>query len=219
MARPRVHEVAKELGLTSKEVLAHLASIGEPVKSHSSTIDEELADRVRTELGNGAAPPPKKAAAKKGTPARAEVKPKTRPETKPKGRRSKAEERPPQPTPEPVPEPAPQPEPPIEPTTPVAEEVAEPAAEAETSEARAPTGPVRVHRGITVKDLAEKIDVAPAEIVKILLGVGEMVTVTQSMSDEAVVIVADELGAAVEVVDPDEAEADEAAALAVAEDN
>ena len=40
MAKPRVHEVAKELGLTSKDVLAHLEKIGEPVKSHSSTIDE-----------------------------------------------------------------------------------------------------------------------------------------------------------------------------------
>ncbi|MGH2819635.1 MAG: translation initiation factor IF-2 N-terminal domain-containing protein, partial [Actinomycetota bacterium] len=40
MARPRVHEVAKELGLSSKEVLAHLEKIGEPVKSHSSSIEE-----------------------------------------------------------------------------------------------------------------------------------------------------------------------------------
>jgi translation initiation factor IF-2 len=54
MARPRVHEVAKELGLTSKEVLAHLEEIGNPVKSHASTIDEALAERVRNELGNGA---------------------------------------------------------------------------------------------------------------------------------------------------------------------
>ncbi|MDQ4124803.1 MAG: translation initiation factor IF-2 N-terminal domain-containing protein, partial [Actinomycetota bacterium] len=56
MAKPRVHEVAKELGLTSKEVLAHLDQIGQPAKSHSSSIDEDLAARLRTELGNGAAP-------------------------------------------------------------------------------------------------------------------------------------------------------------------
>ena len=35
MAKQRVHEVAKELGLTSKQVLAHLEAIGSPVKSHS----------------------------------------------------------------------------------------------------------------------------------------------------------------------------------------
>ncbi|MGH2778227.1 MAG: translation initiation factor IF-2 N-terminal domain-containing protein, partial [Actinomycetota bacterium] len=68
MAKPRVHEVAKELGLTSKEVLAHLSKIGQPVKSHSSSIEESLAERVRSELGNGAKteaaepkPAPKKA--------------------------------------------------------------------------------------------------------------------------------------------------------------
>ena len=55
MARPRVHEVAKELGMSSKDVLAHLDKIGQPVKSHSSTIDESLAARVRQELGNGSA--------------------------------------------------------------------------------------------------------------------------------------------------------------------
>ncbi|MGH2787997.1 MAG: translation initiation factor IF-2 [Actinomycetota bacterium] len=216
MAKPRVHEVAKELGLTSKEVLAHLEKIGEPVKSHSSTIDEELAERVRTELGNGAAPETVKKTAKPSA---------KKPKAKPK--QPKPKERPPQPSPEPVPEPTPKPEgtapaaagiaataggavPPIEATG--EPEVAAP-------EAEVPPRQVRVHRGITVKDFAEVIDVAPAEIVKILLGVGEMVTVTQSMSDEAVVIVADELGAQVEVVDPDQAEADEAAALAAGEDD
>ncbi|MEA2485462.1 MAG: translation initiation factor, partial [Actinomycetota bacterium] len=58
MAKPRVHEVAKELGVTSKEVLAHLEKIGEPAKSHSSSVDEAVAARVRAELGNGAAPAP-----------------------------------------------------------------------------------------------------------------------------------------------------------------
>src|SRR5918999_1301944 len=93
MARPRVHEVAKELGLTSKEVLAHLEKIGHPAKSHSSAIDEAIADRLRTDLGNGAAPAateapapaPKKAAANP-KPAPAPAKPKAAsapPKTKP----------------------------------------------------------------------------------------------------------------------------------------
>ncbi|MDQ3941338.1 MAG: translation initiation factor IF-2 N-terminal domain-containing protein, partial [Actinomycetota bacterium] len=65
MAKPRVHELAKELGLTSKEVLAHLAKIGQEAKSHASTVEESVADRVRTDLGNGAAPKPKVAKGKK----------------------------------------------------------------------------------------------------------------------------------------------------------
>ena len=44
---PRVHEVAKELGVTSKEVLARLEDLGEPRTSHASSIDDALADQVR----------------------------------------------------------------------------------------------------------------------------------------------------------------------------
>ena len=44
---PRVHEVAKELGVTSKEVLACLEQLGEPRTSHSSSVDDELAGRVK----------------------------------------------------------------------------------------------------------------------------------------------------------------------------
>lgn len=52
---PRIHEVAKEVGVSSREVLDRLESWGTPAKSHSSTIDESTADRLRSELGNGAA--------------------------------------------------------------------------------------------------------------------------------------------------------------------
>jgi translation initiation factor IF-2 len=182
MAKPRVHEVAKELGLTSKQVLAHLEAIGNPVKSHSSTIDEALAERVRSELGNGAPADPVEVAAPPTQPAAA--------------------------TPEvaaPVPaEPAAPAEPEAVPAEPVVEE-------------EAPTT-IRAHRGVTVKDFAEKLGVSPAEIVKLLLGAGEMVTVTQSMSDEAVILVADELGARVEIVEPGQEEADEEEPLGAAED-
>jgi translation initiation factor IF-2 len=179
MAKPRVHEVAKELGLSSKEVLAHLEQIGRPAKSHSSSIDEELAARVRTELGNGAAP----AEAVPETPPAVEAPPPAAAEPEPVA------------TPEPVAAPEP---------------VAEPEPEPEPEEPAAGAGAIRVHRGITVKDFAETLDRSPAEIVKVLLGMGEMVTVTQSMSDEAVLLVADELGATVTVIDPtqEEAEAD-----------
>jgi translation initiation factor IF-2 len=175
MAKPRVHEVAKELGLTSKEVLAHLEAIGNPVKSHSSTIDEALADRVRNELGDGAAAEPVAA------PAEA-----------PEAPAAVAEPPPEVVEPPPAPEPAP---------------------------AEAAPAAVRVHRGITVKDFADKLGVSPAEIVKLLLGAGEMVTVTQSMSDEAVVLVADELGAQVEIVEPGREEAEEEEPAAAADED
>jgi translation initiation factor IF-2 len=185
-------------------VLAHLEKIGNPVKSHSSTIDESVADRVRSELGNGAAAP---AAAK----PKAEKKP-----AKAKAKEAPTAKEPAKEAPKAVtatPEPAPVAEaaPAETPPAPVAE-VAAPAAAAEPEPIEEiATGTVRVHRGITVKDFADKVERSPAEIVKMLIGLGEMVTVTQSMSDEAVELLADELGVDIKVIDPAEEEAAEAA--------
>ncbi|MFM9226590.1 MAG: translation initiation factor IF-2 N-terminal domain-containing protein [Actinomycetota bacterium] len=43
----RVSELAKELGLTNKEALDLSMSMGVPVKTISSTMEEAQADRVR----------------------------------------------------------------------------------------------------------------------------------------------------------------------------
>ena len=43
----RVHELAKELGLTNKEALDLCIDLGIGVKSHSSSIEDAQADRVR----------------------------------------------------------------------------------------------------------------------------------------------------------------------------
>src|SRR5438105_12055766 len=45
--KARVHELAKELGITSKEVLAKLKEQGEFVKSASSTVEAPVARRLR----------------------------------------------------------------------------------------------------------------------------------------------------------------------------
>src|SRR6516164_605182 len=49
----RVHEIAKERGLQTKEVLALLNAAGVQAKSASSSVDEATAQRV---LGNGDTP-------------------------------------------------------------------------------------------------------------------------------------------------------------------
>ena len=51
--KARVHELAKELGVTSKEVLARLSEQGEFVKSASSTVEAPVARRLREALGGG----------------------------------------------------------------------------------------------------------------------------------------------------------------------
>ncbi|WP_415677209.1 translation initiation factor IF-2 N-terminal domain-containing protein, partial [Tsukamurella hominis] len=71
--KARVHELAKELGVTSKEVLARLSEQGEFVKSASSTVEAPVARRLRESYGpksdGGAKPGP--APAKKPGPAAA----------------------------------------------------------------------------------------------------------------------------------------------------
>ena len=57
-----------------------------------------------------------------------------------------------------------------------------------------PTGPVTVESGVTVKDLSQALGVPMPEIIKILMGLGQMRTATQSLSDEEVELIAAEVG-------------------------
>jgi translation initiation factor IF-2 len=66
--KARVHELAKELGVTSKEVLARLGEQGEFVKSASSTVEAPVARRLRESFG-GSKPAPEKAAGNGATAA------------------------------------------------------------------------------------------------------------------------------------------------------
>src|SRR5947209_10485956 len=87
----RVYELARELGLTNKEALDLCIELGIGVKSHSSSIEDAQADRVRRKadrdgLRRDVQPEepekPKKAGAKKtvaAEPAPAEVEPEPAP--------------------------------------------------------------------------------------------------------------------------------------------
>src|SRR5918999_785046 len=56
-----------------------------------------------------------------------------------------------------------------------------------------PSGPVAVESGVTVKDLSQALGVPMGELIKILMGLGQMRTATQSLSDEEVEVIAAEL--------------------------
>ncbi|HMR49274.1 MAG TPA: translation initiation factor IF-2 [Arachnia sp.] len=56
MAKPRVHEIAKELGITSKELLAKLGEMGEYVRGASSTLEAPVVRRVRDAYSPGGKP-------------------------------------------------------------------------------------------------------------------------------------------------------------------
>ena len=47
----RVHELAKEFGMTSKELLEHLAQMKIPAKNHASTLHDAYVDKIRKNLG------------------------------------------------------------------------------------------------------------------------------------------------------------------------
>ena len=62
MAKLRVHELAKELGITSKELMGHLKEAGEFVKSSSSSLEPPVVRQMREKFA--ATPKTKKADAK-----------------------------------------------------------------------------------------------------------------------------------------------------------
>jgi translation initiation factor IF-2 len=176
----RVHELAKELGVTSKELLAALEQMGATGRSASSSVPEELLPRLRA---SGGKPSPA------ARPREVLEPPPTPP--KPRPRKAAAPAEPalaeaPAPEPEPAPAPAPEKVAPLRP-------------------APEPSLPVlQVARGATPQQIAEKLDRAPAEIVKILFMAGDMATATTSLSDEAISLVADELGYRAEIVGVEE---------------
>jgi translation initiation factor IF-2 len=59
-----------------------------------------------------------------------------------------------------------------------------------------------VPRGITIQELAPKFNRTSADLVRILFDAGEMVTGTQSLADEMIELIAQELGAEILLVEP-----------------
>jgi translation initiation factor IF-2 len=57
-----------------------------------------------------------------------------------------------------------------------------------------PTGPVTVPSGVTVRDISQALGIPAAQIIKFMMGLGEMVQITQSLTDDAVQLIAAEVG-------------------------
>jgi translation initiation factor IF-2 len=69
-------------------------------------------------------------------------------------------------------------------------------------DAPVPEGEIVVPRGITIQELAPKLNRTSADLVRILFDAGEMVTGTQSLADEMVELIGETLGAEVLLVEP-----------------
>jgi translation initiation factor IF-2 len=59
---------------------------------------------------------------------------------------------------------------------------------------------VKVNSGATVREVAESLGLAPAEVIKKLMMMGEMATLTQTLTDDSVKAIADEYDRKVEIV-------------------
>src|SRR5512132_384248 len=70
----------------------------------------------------------------------------------------------------------------------------------------APSGPAVVNSGTTVKELSAALGVPVPQIIKIMLDVGEMVTITQSLGDDAIELIATQLEREIEIKHADEEE-------------
>ncbi len=248
----RVHEIAKERGVPTKEILAQLKAAGIEVKAANSSVDEQVALRA---LGNGGqASGSDGAAAKAPTPQPAAAKPKAAPaaeQRKPAAPAPAAS--PPAPAPSGQAQPGPAPSqsrlehkrptrdslqgerapgiaggrrrvvidsqasrraagggPPQSNQPPrrqrrgrrrrgVYDEEAE-SRPAASRTALAEPDAIQINSGSTVKDVAEYLDVAVPEVMKKLMALGELKTLTQTLSDEAIQVLASELGKDVQIV-------------------
>ncbi|MGH2572819.1 MAG: translation initiation factor IF-2 [Actinomycetota bacterium] len=178
----RIHELAKELGVTSRDILTSLQEMGYEGRTASSTVPEEAVPRIRAAGGKVKPGIKPRAATAEPLPVR------------------RAREAPP-------PEQGRGGDGQVDTAAAVAvipaEAVEEEAAEPQPAPEAGPPA-VRVPRGATPQELAEKVGASPADIVKLLFSAGEMASVTQSLSDEAIQLVAGELGYTVEIVRPEE---------------
>ncbi|HVF02883.1 MAG TPA: translation initiation factor IF-2 [Rubrobacteraceae bacterium] len=195
----RVYEIARELSLNTKDVIDRLNDAGVQVKNHFAAVEEPVFERV---FGDGQTAEAAVSVATDGvTNGRTEA-----PAEAPKGAKggrkrrrvvidASATNRAPRPTA-------------VE--TPQKEAV--PKVVAATSEAKQEElSVVRVEPGATVKDLADAMGVAPTQIIKVLMGLGEMKTMTQTLSIEEVELISEEMGVEVEVAAVEELDIDPAA--------
>jgi translation initiation factor IF-2 len=199
VAKKRVHEIAKAQGLSSKELLAALKKAGIEAKAAASSVEE--ADALKA-LGDGnsatATKPKPKAEPKAETPpAPAAAKPAAAKKSagSAKKRRvvidSQAARRDQMGGP-----------PPQRPPRRRGGRRRRPLLEEPPVKTEAPAEPeaTRVNSGATVREVAELLGLGSAEVIKKLMTMGEMATLTQTLTDESIKAIADEYDRKIEIV-------------------
>jgi len=204
----RVYEIAREKSLDSKEVIKRLREAGVEVNHHSATIEDPVYERVFGDGQNGQpnaeATPTEPAGAtvedaQNGRPEASAVSTPRAPveqqepvtEARRSGRKRRRVVIDASATNRGASRTAATPA--VAREEPKAAPVEEPVGETANRTA------VRIEPGATVKDLADALGVAPAQVVKVLFSLGEMKTVTQTLSTDEIELVAAEMGVEVEI--------------------
>jgi translation initiation factor IF-2 len=190
----RVYELARKLGISSKELVHELTKQGIDVKSHMSSIDEETAELVLSLLK--AAPT---SADEAPSPAVATAEPTHA--TSSASPSAIAEVTAPPPTDLTVPTRPVEPLPPADLTQPTTTPL-ETAPAVKTT----PDKHLRLGEVITVKELAEKMDARPADVIKVLMKMGVMATINAVIDVEKAAALAQTFGYSVEVAAADAAD-------------
>jgi translation initiation factor IF-2 len=207
----RVHELAKELGVASKDLLAALKEMGVDGLTASSSVPDQAVPRLRASGGKAVPEAKLREAVEEPLPKRrpkkvaeiAAVTPEKRADAKTTTAEGKADEAV-------ASQPAGNGAPAAAKTTPAAP--AAPSGRAPSAPAPAPVPgraappTLKLTRGATAQEIADKTNRSAAEVVKILISAGEMVTATQSLSDDAILLIATELGYEAEIVGIEEEE-------------
>src|SRR5918996_259469 len=190
MAKKRVHELAKQYDMPTAEVMKRLTDYGIKVKAAATAVDVDDADRALT------GKPPKEPQSN-GQPKQQQGPRQTgmgfdRPAPKAAVERQRQQRQQREQPPPPKDKPRDQPQ-------------AGGRKDGESLKADV----IRVNSGSTVKDVAEYLGVPVPEVIKKLMGLGEMATLTQTLSDDAIQVLADEFDKEIEIVHAaDEAEAE-----------
>ncbi|HSF31935.1 MAG TPA: translation initiation factor IF-2 [Candidatus Tectomicrobia bacterium] len=193
----RVYELARTLGLSSKALMHELKKQGIDLKSHMSSIDDETAELVVDLLKTPPSP-----AVPEASLAPAELEPPT----------AVSVLEPPAPVTQQAVAPSPAPPPPVVTQEPTPGAVVEPAKVATPVEAppslKAPSEKrLRLGEAITVKELAEKLEARPAEVIKVLIRMGVMATINAVIDLDKATALAQNFGYSVEAVAVDSGEA------------
>jgi translation initiation factor IF-2 len=193
----RVYELARTIGLSSKELMHELKKQGIDLKSHMSSIDDETAELVADLLK---APPPPTVQEASVAPAGLE----------PPAAVSVLG--PPAPVTQPAVAPSPAPPAPVVTQEPTPSVVVEPPKAAAPLEAppglKAPSEKrLRLGEAITVKELAERLEARPAEVIKVLIRMGVMATINAVIDLDKATALAQHFGYSVEAAAGDSGEA------------